>query len=184
MIIWVDGTYGVGKTAVAKKIREKLGSVAELLESDYYSNETLKKIVEEAETSRTMPHMGGTLPQNIMRFIKEFKRVIEEKSEDTSKLWIIDMALTQVECKENLFDFLQMAGKNIVHFILTADELIIQERIKKDANRMKGLALDWLEDNISFLKNNYPDAIWINTDNLDTDGVADKVIEMIKLREN
>ena len=51
MIIWVDGTYGVGKTAVAKKIREKLGSVAELLESDYYSNETLKKIVEEAETS-------------------------------------------------------------------------------------------------------------------------------------
>lgn len=78
MIIWVDGTYGVGKTAVAKKIREKLGSVAELLESDYYSNETLKKIVEEAETSRTMPHMGGTLPQNNMRFIKEFKRVIEE----------------------------------------------------------------------------------------------------------
>lgn len=104
--------------------------------------------------------MGGTLPQNNMRFIKEFKRVIEEKSEDTSKLWIIDMALTQVECKENLFDFLQMAGKNIVHFILTADELIIQERIKKDENRMKGLALDWLEDNISFLKNNYPDAIW------------------------
>lgn len=24
----------------------------------------------------------------------------------------------------------------------------------------------------------------VNTDNLDTDGVADKVIEMIKLREN
>lgn len=39
-----------------------------------------------------------------------------------------------------------------MHFILTADELIIQERIKKDENRMKGLALDWLEDNISFLK--------------------------------
>ena len=36
MIIWVDGTYSVGKTTVAKKTAARLGSEAELLESDYY----------------------------------------------------------------------------------------------------------------------------------------------------
>ena len=161
-----------------------MGSVAELLESDYYSNETLKKIVEEAKSSHTMPHIGGTSPQNNIRFLREFKELIEEKSEDTSKQWIIDMALTRIECKENLFDCLQEEGKKIIHFILTADEETIKKRIKKDENRMKELALDWLEYNISFLKDNYPDAIRIKTDNRDIDDIVDEAITIIKSKEN
>ena len=39
MIIWIDGTYGVGKTAVAKRLKERFSdNKAELLESDYYSD--------------------------------------------------------------------------------------------------------------------------------------------------
>lgn len=184
MIIWVDGAYGVGKTAVAKKLKEKLGSKAELLESDFYSNETLKKIVEEAEASHTIPHIGGTAPQNNLRFLREFKELIEEKSEDTSKQWIIDMALTRMECKENLFDCLQRDGKDMVHLILTADEETIKERIKKDENRMKELALDWLKYNISFLKDNYPDAVRIKTDNRDIDDIVDEALAVIRSKEN
>lgn len=184
MIIWVDGTYGVGKTAVAKKLKEKLGSKAELLESDFYSNETLKKIIEEAEASHTMPHIGGTSPQNNIRFLREFKELIEEKSKDTSKRWIVDMALTRMECKENLFDCLQRDRTDMVHLILTADEETIKERIKKDENRMKELALDYLEHNISFLKDNYPDAVRIKTDNRDIDDIVDEAIAIIKSKEN
>ena len=90
--------------------------------SDYYCNETLKKIVEEAESTHSLPHIGGCLPQNNMRFIQEFKELIKEKSKDTNKKLIIDMALTRMECKENLFDCLQKEGKDIVHIILTADK--------------------------------------------------------------
>ena len=121
MIIWIDGTYGVGKTAVARQLKKRIGCECELLESDYYNNEIIKKATEEAKKTNTFPFFGGTLPQNNMRFINEFREVIMKKSKDINKKIIIDMALTQIECKENLFDYLQKEGKSIVHIILTAD---------------------------------------------------------------
>ena len=173
-----------GKTTVAKKIAARFGSEAELLESDYYSNETLKRIVEEAEAAHSLPHLGGCLPQNNMRFIREFKELIKEKSKDTNKKLIIDTALTRKECKENLFDCLQKEGKDIVHIILTADKETIKERIKNDTNRMKDIALEWMVDNIKFLDSNYPNAIWIKTDNRDIDDIVDEIIEIIESKEN
>ena len=94
------------------------------------------------------------------------------------------MALTEIVCKENLFDLLRKEGKNIVHFILTAHEKILRERIKQDKERMKELALDELEANIQFLKDSYPDAIWIQTDNSYADDIAEEIIEIIKLMED
>ena len=41
MIIWIDGTYGVGKTTVAKQLKKKWGSETELLEADEYINLSL-----------------------------------------------------------------------------------------------------------------------------------------------
>lgn len=184
MIIWIDGTYGVGKTTVAKQLKKKWGSETELLEADEYINETIKKIVEEAKASHTTPNIGGNIPQNNMRFLKDFKKIIEEKYEVKNKRLIVDMALTEIECKENLFDLLRMEGKNIVHFILTAHEKILRERIKQDKDRMKELALDELEANIQFLKDSCPDAIWIQTDNGYVDDIAEEIIEIIKLMEH
>ena len=120
MIIWVDGTYGVGKTTIATMLKEKMGDEVELLLSDYYYNATIKKIMAEAEVNHRFPCIGGTLPQNNMRFLREFKELIEEKSAE--KTLIIDMALTMAECKVNLYDSLEKEGQSIKHFILTADE--------------------------------------------------------------
>ena len=49
---------------------------------------------------------------------------------------------------------------------------------------MKELALDELEANIQFLKDSYPDAIWIQTDNSYADDIAEEIIEIIKLMED
>ena len=177
MIIWIDGTYGVGKTAVAMKIKESFSDDnIELLESDYYSNELLKRVVEEAKANNSFPHIGGTLPQNNKRFLREFRELIEEKSNNTDKNLIVDMALTMKECKEDLFDYLKSNGKSIVHIILTADEDTIKSRIKKDGNRMKETALEWLTQNITFLDKNFPDAIRIKTDKRDIDDIVTEVI--------
>lgn len=181
MIIWIDGTYGVGKTAVAMKIKESFSDDnVELLESDYYSNESLKRVVVvEEKANNSFPHFGGTLPQNNKRFIREFRELIEEKSKNTDKNLIIDMALTMNECKEELFDYLKSNGRNIVHIILTADEDTIKSRIKNDGNRMKETALEWLAQNIAFLDKNFPDAIRIKTDNRDVDDIVAEVISKI-----
>lgn len=180
MIIWIDGTYGVGKTTVAAKVKESFSdSNAELLESDYYSNESLKRLVEEAKANNRFPHIGGTLPQNNMRFIQEFRELIEDKSQDTDKKIIVDMALTMKECKEELFDRLISDGKSILHIILTADKDTIKSRIKNDGNRMKEIALEWFTWNITFLDRNFPDATRIKTDNRNIDDIVTEIIELI-----
>lgn len=180
MIIWIDGTYGVGKTAVAMKIKERLSrDRVELLESDYYVNDSLKRVVEEAKANNCFPNIGGTLPQNNMRFLREFRELIEEKSKSDDKNLIVDMALTMRECKEELYDRLKGNGKEIVHIILTADENTIKSRIENDGKRMKETALEWLKQNIAFLNQNFPDAVRIETDNCDVDDVATEVISKI-----
>lgn len=177
MIIWIDGTYGVGKTAVAMKIKESLSDDnAELLEADCYSNELLKCVVEEAETNNSFPNIGGTLPQNNMRFLREFRELIEEKSKHADKKLIVDMALTMKECKEELFDRLKSNGRNIVHIILTADEDTIKSRIKNGRNRLNETALEWLKPNIAFLDKNFLDAIRIKTDNRDVNDIVAEII--------
>lgn len=177
MIIWIDGTYGVGKTTVAMKIKESFSDDnVELLESDYFSNESLKRVVEEAKANNCFPNIGGTLPQNNMRFLREFRELIEEKTKNTDKNLIVDMALTMKECKEELYDRLKSDGKSIVHIVLTADEDTIKSRIKNDENRIKETALEWLTQNIAFLDENYPDAIRIKTDSRDVDDIATEVI--------
>lgn len=180
MIIWINGAYAVGKTTVAKKIKESLSDDnIELLESDYYYIESLKRVVEKAEANKSFPNIGGTLPQNNMRFLREFRELIEEKSKNTDKNIIVDMALTKKECKEELFDHLKNDGIDILHIILTASEETIKLRIKSDDNRIT--ALEWLTQNIAFLDRNFPDAIRIDTENRDKEDVANEVIRVIKL---
>ena len=182
MIIWVDGTYGVGKTTIATMLKEKMGDEVELLLSDYYYNATIKKIMAEAEVNHRFPCIGGTLPQNNMRFLREFKQLIEEKSAE--KTLIIDMALTKTECKVNLYDSLEKEGKIIKHFILTADEKTIKSRIANDTDRMKDLSLDWLKDNLSFLDKNFPTAIRIKTDYCNKDDIVEEMLKEIATKEN
>lgn len=182
MIIWVDGTYGVGKTTIATMLKEKMGDEVELLLSDYYCNATIKKIVAEAEANHRFPCIGGTLPQNNIRFLREFKELIEEKSAE--KTLIIDMALTMTECKVNLYDSLDKEGQSIKHFILTADEKTIKSRIANDTDRMKDLSLDWLKDNLSFLDKNFPTAIRIKTDYRNKDDIVEEMLKEIATKEN
>lgn len=181
MIIWIDGTYGVGKTSVAKKVMEYFSdNEVELLESDFYSNESWRFLAEEAKANNSIPHICGILPQNNIRFIQEFRELIDRKSMDIGKKLIVDMVVTKKECKEELFDRLISGGRNIVHIILTADEETIKSRIKNDETRMKEIALDNLKDNLYFLDENFPEALWIKTDKRNINEIAKEVIEVIK----
>lgn len=73
----------------------------------------------------------------------------------------------------------------MIHIILTAEENNIIERIKKDENksRDKDNALEWLKPNIDFLEKNYPNDIWIKTDNRDIDSIVDEIIKIIESKE-
>lgn len=181
MIIWVNGTYGVGKTTIATMLKEKMGDDVELLISDDYCNATIKRIVAEMEANHGF-HSIGVLPQNNITFLREFKELIEEKSAE--KTLIVDMALTMKECKVNLYDRLEKEGQSIKHFILTAEDKTIKSRIENDKDRRKGLSLEWLKDNLSFLDKNFPTATRIKTDYRNEYDIVEEMFKEIAIEDN
>lgn len=182
MIIWIDGPYGVGKTTIITELQKQFtDNDAEFLLSDYFYRQSLKQLIEESKASKSFPHFGGTMPQNNMRFLQDFRNLIEEKEKNTKKKLIIDMALTMKECKENLFDSLKNEGINIIHIILSAEEETIKSRIINDETREQKTAfLDNLAKNISFLDENFTDAIKVSTDNRTVSNITNEVIRIIQ----
>lgn len=179
MIVWIDGTYGVGKTSIAYKVRDVF-SEAEVLESDVYWDEVFKKIIDETPKNE-LPNLDGGLPQNNLRFIEEFKAVIEQKEKTERKIIIIDMSLATSCCRDRLVSYFRDKNVNMLHFIIEADENEIRERINNDDKRSdKTLALGELKRNLMFYDNNYIDAIRINSNNKTIDDIVDEILQMVR----
>lgn len=171
MVIWIDGTYGIGKSTVALKIKENLSNANKdfiILESD----EVYLNMIQE----NPILAFGGSLPQNNDNFISRFKKAIIENK---NKNLIVVMALTQNKCKEDLFECLVNSKINIMHFILTAKEETIKFRINTDEKRERRVALEFLEFNQKFLIDNFKDAKYINTENKSVEEVAREILSYL-----
>lgn len=172
MIIWINGTYGVGKTTIIHKLEEKLDSHnCKVISSDEFH----KKNPYIFETG------GGCYPQNNKKFNRCFKEyILEQKKCNSKKYIIIDMSLTDRICKEQLFEYFEKKEKKLIHFILTASRDTIKTRIKDDKNRESDEAIYHIEFNLQFLKENYENAIRIDTENKNIDQIAEEIIKHIK----
>ena len=90
------------------------------------------------------------------------------------------MALTEMKCKEGIWDYLVNIKKNILHIILYADKEVIKLRIQSDKNRKyKETALYYLNDSMLFLEKNFNDALWINTNNKNEQDIANEIVQVI-----
>lgn len=175
MLVWLDGTYGVGKTSVAQEIKKLLlTNDIEILESDMYYNEMINE--------NPYLALGGALPQNNQNFINKFKKVVEDNLKNSDKIVIAVMALTQKECKEQLYDYFINSNIPTLHIILTANIETIKSRIDTDSNRDKVFALQYIEENIKFFENNYKDDIYIGTDNKTVEEIAKIILQNIKIK--
>lgn len=182
MIIWIDGVLGVGKTTIAEIVKEKfLDSEVEILDSDVYFQKALNKRWEDIAQNHRFLEMKGTSPQNDDDFISFFRELIEKKDENKNKKIMVTMALTEMKCKEGIWDYLVNIKKNILHIILYADKEVIKLRIQSDKNRKdKETALYYLNDSMLFLEKNFNDALWINTNNKDEQDIANEIVQVIK----
>ena len=90
------------------------------------------------------------------------------------------MSLTDRICKEQLFEYFEKKEKKLIHFILTASRDTIKTRIKDDKNRESDEAIYHIEFNLQFLKENYENAIRIDTENKNIDQIAEEIIKHIK----
>jgi len=170
MIIWIDGVRGVGKTKVCEELMNaKINYNFELLNSDQYYINMIKR-------NAFLALNTGALPQNNKNFIIEFRNVIKSKIKNEGKNLIIDMALTEKECKDGLIDSLKKDGINILHIILTASKENLIDRIRNDSNRDKEDALNLLENNLKFLETEFSQDEWIETDNKCISDIVKEII--------
>lgn len=165
MIIWLDGTFGVGKTTVAEKIIEKLpNGTGKILDADLL-------------WSSKLWWSGGTLPQCDNEFLSYFEQEIRASLSSQERIVIVVMALTQDECRTNLLGHFQAETENI-HIILEASEKTIASRIEQDDDETKMSRLMWLKSNLHYLAHNYKEAIRVDTENKSIDEVATEIVAL------
>lgn len=155
MLIWIDGTFGVGKSKVAADLEELFAMQnPRILNSDEEWASFIGKDY----------RGGGCFPQNNSDFICRFRRCILDCLK-TSDLVIVDMALTDEMCKKGLLEHFLAEGIEVVHFVLTANDQVIKERISNDESReQKDDHIRKIARNREFLQNNFKDAIWLETE--------------------
>ena len=95
---------------------------------------------------------NGLIPQNNSLFLN---RVLEKLKMHlyTDTICIVPMALTSIEGKEIVWDYIVQNCKRFYHFVLEAEESIVRERIMADLKRLdKNFVLQELRTNNSSLR--------------------------------
>lgn len=172
-IIWIDGQFGVGKTATANLIVQKKDQ-AYLLEFD-----TLQKTYKpQTEIEMISAFFGPTYPEAKAYLIKEFKRTIQKiVSDNRYSYLVIPIALINDLCRKELVEF--YTDIDNYHFILTATDDVIKHRASNQDNRDMNLVLTHMQTAKTYLNTHYPDAVRIDTSNIGIDQVVEKIIEII-----
>lgn len=168
-IIWIDGTFGCGKTAVANSVAKRLPNTY-LIEFD--------ELQYEYEPNSIIDLLGKRYPEAkrylVDALVNEVQIMFQKENYD---FIVVPIAMINDYCNEKLAN----GFKDIesVHFILTASEEVLYQRIIGQENRDRDLALTYMSDAINYLENHYSEAIRIDTSDMDIDGVAEKVVEIL-----
>jgi broad-specificity NMP kinase len=170
-IIWLDGTFGVGKTTVSRALNKKIPEF-KILDSDEYFQMFSKK-------NPLAAAFGGALPQNKESFIQYFRKIIDEEIANGTTNLIVVMAVTFEESREGLLNYFKDKGVEIAHIILQANKDVLQDRIMSDKQRDQDFALQRMEWNLKFLEQHYSKAMRIDTDNMGPEDIADAIISLV-----
>mgnify|MGYP002681255749 FL=1 len=168
-IIWIDGTFGIGKSAVAAAIVEEIPQ-AHLLEFD--------ALQEKYKPTSDSDHFGKRYPEAkkylVDALVDEITEIIQEGG---CNCLVIPVALINDYCNQKLID--GFANIESHHFILTAKKEILHQRINSQENRDIDLAVTYMPEATQYLSNHYYDASRIDTSNMSIDSVAKEIIESI-----
>lgn len=168
-IIWIDGTFGIGKSAVAATIVKKIPQ-AHLLEFDALQ-EKYKPTSDSDRFGRRYPEAKKYL---VDALVDEITEIIQEGG---CNCLVIPVALINDYCNQKLID--GFANIESHHFILTAKTEILHQRINNQENRDIDLAVTYMPEATQYLSNHYYDASRIDTSNMSIDSVAKEIIESI-----
>ncbi len=173
MIVWIDGTFGAGKTAVANELANG-SKEADVIDFDEF--------IKNVEVENPLDLLfGKCYPEDKQCNIDAFAFELENRlKQDDKRVLIIPIALITDYCRDKLIKYFK--GKTeTIHIILCTSKEILYERIKNQAGRNADLVKTYYDEATLYLKKNYLDAIRINTDSMTIKEVASFVRKNISV---
>lgn len=123
-------------------------------------------------------------PYSNKYFLVKLREALEEKLNSFGKMPIVSISLVDKLCQKYLLDYFEHKKVSMLHIILEAEKEIILSRIENDPIRNKS-AQNQQKSNvpwqIQYLKDEYPDAVRINTENKALDEIVNEIIPVLKI---
>lgn len=173
MILWLNGTYGVGKTETANKIAKLYAGNLKILDPDELWLDEIKK-------DWTIILEDGTYPQSNKKFLQILSNRLEKEIKEYEGILIVPMTVTENLSYNTL---IVPHDKDIKHFILKANKECVKARINKNKSRDQSLAINNMEENNEYL-NNIENATFIDTSSMNVEEVAKHILEELNFGSN
>lgn len=177
LLILIDGPKGVGKTTVSTRIQSLLTLNTVLLDSDVYYKEWHKTLNTDLDKAKAL--LGGNTPQENVYFLEYYQKYITEWLK-REKIVIVSMALSKNLCLQYILHYYENST-TILHFVLTADEAILVDRINKQVGRDAKTDIQDIIPDMRFIYSNDNQSIFIDTNKKSPTVIAEAIIEHIRV---
>lgn len=176
MIVWIDGTVGVGKSCTAKRLAELLADRnAEYVDSDLYWEDLIQNDFQGVVSTGFEPYLNTY-------FLGILRKKIENRMYGFGRMPVVSMSLVKEPCETELLDYFEKKGVSMLHIILEAKEETILSRIENDPNRSESYQNEQkpkVSKQIQYLKDHYLDAKRINTEGKSLDETVDEIMALL-----
>ena len=165
MIIWINGSFGVGKTTVAEKLKEKIDK------SIIYDPEKIGMFL-----SNTLPTKEDDFQDYELWRTINYEMLKNLYTE--FEVIIVPMTITNLQYYNEIVGRLERDGINIKHFILIASKENIISRLNA-----RGNSTEWANMQVDrcdkAFKDDYLKGQKIDTNNKNVDEVCNNLIKLI-----
>ena len=174
MIVWVNGTFGVGKTTTARELRELLPGSA-LFDPELIGTGLRRLLPTEVYQSVTdfqdHPAWRQLVPATAVALLSQLSGPL-----------IVPMSLLRQDYRDEIFGAIASRRVPVHHVLLHAEETILRKRIETDG--IEGRASQWRLDHVpdyqqalSWLAG---DAVTVDTSELTPRQVAERIAEIVQ----
>lgn len=164
MIIWINGTFGSGKTTTAYELQRRIEDVF------VYDPERFGYVLKVNTPKEILQDDFQDYPL----WREANYALLKQISEEYKGTIIVPMTLTDETYFEEIVGKLRKAGVEVKHFTLSASQEIIQKRLRKRLEGKKSWAYQQMESRISRLSSD------IFKEHIHTDGLSvEAIVETI-----
>lgn len=166
MIIWINGCFGVGKTTVAGRLKEKIDN------SIIYDPEKVGTFL-----FKTLPVKEDDFQDYELWRMINYEMLKNLNTE--FKVIIVPMTITNIQYYDEIIGRLERDGVNIKHFILAANKEIIISRLNIRENSTEW-AYRQVDRCVTAFQEEFIKGSRIDTNNKSIDEVCNCIFELIK----